>query len=89
VADPAEVLALRVVVGVLIGLFAKRSEANGEPAQSFINDLTAIFQARKRTQKSAFLLWGWLVESRIHLIFLDALRRITALSEVLLFRAVA
>jgi hypothetical protein len=44
VADPAEVLALRVVVGVLIGLFAKRSESNGEPAQSFINDLAAICQ---------------------------------------------
>ena len=43
----------------------------------------------KRTQRSAFLFWSWLVESRIHLIFLDALRRITALSEVLLFRAVA
>ena len=44
VADPAEVLALRVVVGVLIGLSAKRSESNGEPAQSFINDLAAICQ---------------------------------------------
>jgi hypothetical protein len=33
--------------------------------------------------------WGWLVGSRIHLIFLDAFRGITTLSEVLLFRAVA
>ena len=39
--------------------------------------------------KSGFFLWGWLVESRFHLIFLDALCRITALSEVLLFCAVA
>ena len=43
----------------------------------------------RRTRKSGFLLWDWLVESRIHLIFLDALCRITALSEVLLFRSVA
>ena len=41
------------------------------------------------TRKSGFLLWCWPVEWRIHLIFLDALRRITALSEVLLFPAVA
>jgi hypothetical protein len=44
---------------------------------------------RPRHRKSGFLLWGWLVESRFHLIFFDALCRITALSEVLLFRAVA
>jgi hypothetical protein len=44
VADPAEVLALRVVVGVLVAVIAKRSESTGEPAQSFINDLAAICQ---------------------------------------------
>src|SRR5208337_4266837 len=43
---------------------------------------------RHRTRKSGFLLWGWRVESRIHLIFLDALRRIAAFSDVLLFGAV-
>ena len=44
VADPAEVLALRVVVGVLVAVIAKRNESTGEPAYSFINDLAAICQ---------------------------------------------
>ena len=44
VADPAEVLTLRVVVGVLVAVIAKRNESTGEPAHSFINDLTAICQ---------------------------------------------
>src|SRR5579863_8884315 len=44
VADPAEVLALRVVVGVLVAVIAKRNESTGEPAHSFINDLAAICQ---------------------------------------------
>jgi hypothetical protein len=44
VADPAELLALRVVVGVLVAVIAKRSESGGEPAQSFINGLATICQ---------------------------------------------
>jgi len=45
VADPADVLALRVIVGVLIGYFARREAHSGyEPAQSIINDLSAMCQ---------------------------------------------
>lgn len=44
VADPAEVLTLRVVVGVLVAVIAKRNELTGERAHLFINDLTAICQ---------------------------------------------
>ena len=55
----------------------------------FVDALPRPTCAGLRHRKSRFLLWGWLVESRFHLIFLDALCRITALSEVLLFCAVA
>jgi hypothetical protein len=42
VSPPAELLALRVVVGVLVAVI--KTESTGEPAQSFINDLAAICQ---------------------------------------------
>jgi hypothetical protein len=40
-------------------------------------------------RKLGFFLWDRVVESRVHLIFLDALCRIAPFSEVLLFCAVA
>jgi hypothetical protein len=43
--DPSEFLALRVVVGVLIGMLAKKDEpSTGQPAQQFVNSLSELCQ---------------------------------------------
>jgi hypothetical protein len=44
VADPAEVLALRVVVGILIAHLAARNRDTSEGAQGLVNNLSATCQ---------------------------------------------